>query len=229
MTGSRQVNRCPENSQPAADCAWTRRCRRPILVGMSDSPDNPADGLPPQPPDPPSTEPVKYDPVGARVPERVAQGVFSSGVIVLDGQDEFVVDFVQGVARPPRVAARIVLTARVMSQLIEALKENLGKYEQAFGKPPELPRPNPDRRPGAKEIYSGLKLPDEVLSGSYANTVRIAHSAAEFHFDFITRFFPTAAVSARVYMSAPQVPRLLESLTTSYQHFLAKRQNPPDV
>ena len=194
---------------------------------MSDLPDNPPDEPVPPPPDPLSTEPVKYDPVGARVPDQVAEGVFSSGVIVLDGQEEFVVDFVQGVARPPRVAARVVLSPRVMGQFIEALKENLGKYEKSFGKPPELPRPPRDRRPSAKEIYEGLKLPDQQLSGSYANTVRIAHSASEFHFDFITRFFPTAAVSARVYMSAPQAPRLLESLTTSYQHFIKKRQDPP--
>ena len=172
-------------------------------------------------------EPVKYAPVGARVPDHVAQGVFSTGVIVLDGREEFVVDFVQGVARPPRIAARIVLNPRVMSQFIDALKANLRKYEEAFGKPPELPRRNADRRPSAKEIYDGLKLPDGVLSGAYANTVRIAHSPSEFYFDFITRFFPTAAVSARVYMSAPQVPRLLESLSTSYENFLKKRDGSP--
>jgi hypothetical protein len=150
-------------------------------------------------------------------------------VIVLDGRDEFIVDFVQAVARPPRVAARIVLTPHVMSQFIEALKVNLEKFKEKFGEPPELPKPPTNRRPGAKEIYGGLKLPDEQLSGAYANTIRIAHSPSEFHFDFITRFFPTAAVSARVYMSAPQVPRLLESLSTSYQHFLRKRQAPPDA
>jgi hypothetical protein len=177
----------------------------------------------------PDAEPVQYSPVGARVPDHVAQGVFSTGVIVMDGREEFVVDFVQGVARPPRIAARIVLNARVMGQFIDALKENLRKYEGAFGKPPELPRPDGDRRPSAKEIYEGLKLPDGILSGAYANTVRIAHSPSEFYFDFITRFFPTAAVSARVYMSAPQVPRLLESLSASFENYLKKRNGPPDA
>jgi hypothetical protein len=179
---------------------------------------------PQQPPQGPTTEPLQYDPVGARIPEKVAQGVFSTGVIVLDGWDEFIIDFVQGVARPARVAARVVLNPTVMGQFIEALKSNLQKYEQMFGKPPELPRPPQDRRPSIKEIYDGLRLPEDQLSGSYANTVRIAHSPSEFYFDFITRFFPTAAVSSRVYMAAPQVPRLLESLTTSHQHFLMKRQ-----
>ncbi|MGB2821997.1 MAG: DUF3467 domain-containing protein [Phycisphaerae bacterium] len=196
---------------------------------MSNQPDSPGNGNAEQPPQGPSSQPLKYDPIGARVPDHVAAGVFSTGVIVMDGQEEFVVDFIQGIAKPLRVAARVVLGPQVMSQFIEALKKNLAKYEQAFGKPPELPRSNTDRRPSPKEVYKGLKLPEEVFSGAYANTVRIAHSPAEFHLDFITRFFPTAAVSARVYMAAPQVPRLIESLSASFQNFLKKKQNPPDT
>ena len=194
---------------------------------MAEQPDNPTAGDGGEPSQQPGPEALNYDPVGARVPDRVAEGVFSTGVIVLDSQEEFIIDFVQGLARPPRVAARVVLTPRVMGQFIDALKENLQRYEGAFGKPPQLPQSDPKRRPSIQEIYDGLKLPDEQLSGSYANIVRIAHSPSEFHLDFITRFFPTAAVSARVYMSVPHVPGLLKSLSTSYQHFVDKRQKPP--
>jgi len=177
-------------------------------------------------PDRPLAEPLQFDPVGARVTDRVSEGTFSTGAIILDGPDEFVVDFIQGLGRPSSVAARIVMSPRVVNQFLAALKVNLQKYEQTFGKPPELPRPDPARRPNIKEVYENLKLPEEKLSGSYANAVRIGHSPSEFCFDFITRFFPTASVSARVYMTPPQVVRLLESLTASYNHYLAKTQHP---
>ena len=192
---------------------------------MDPQPGNPIEPGGEPPARDPSVESLQFDPVGARVPEHVAAGTFSTGVIILDGWDEFIVDFVQGVSRPPRVAARVILNPRVMAQFIEALKANLQRYEQQFGRPMDLPKPPaPEPRPSIKDIYDGLKLPDEQLSGSYANAVRIAHSPSEFCLDFITRFFPTAAVSARVYMAAPQVPRLLESLANSHQHFLKKKQ-----
>ena len=51
-----------------------------------------------------------------------------------------------------------------------------------------------------------------MLSGVYANGVMIGHGASEFGLDFLTSFFPQSAVSARVFLAAGQVPRLLESL-----------------
>ncbi|MCA9013828.1 MAG: DUF3467 domain-containing protein [Planctomycetaceae bacterium] len=76
--------------------------------------------------------------------------------------------------------------------------------------------------PSAEELYDELKLPDEMLSGNYANAVRIGHSATEFSFDFITTFFPRSCVSARVHMAAPNIPRLLDSLTHSFEQFQRK-------
>jgi hypothetical protein len=197
---------------------------------MSESADN-ASGGPPQPPPPANTgEQVWHAPVSARLPERVAPGVFCMGAIVLEGPEEFVIDFVQNLARPVRIGARIIMAPRVLGQFVQALEENLGRYQQAFGPPKELPRPpQADRRPTIQEIYDELKIPEELLSGVYATTVMIGHSPAEFFFDFITRFYPTAAVAARVYMSAPQVPRVLESISTALHRFRLRtqQQQPP--
>ena len=143
---------------------------------------------------------------------------------MLEGPGEFLVDFVQGIARPPRICARIVMVPPVMASFIQALRDNLQKYEAAFGPPKPVPRPPQERRPNIKEVYDELRLNDDVLSGSYATHALIAHSPAEFYFDFITRFFPTAAVSARVYMSASQAPRFLESLTVSFGNFQKRMQ-----
>jgi hypothetical protein len=44
--------------------------------------------------------------------------------------------------------------------------------------------------------------------------------------DFVTGFYPTSAVSARIFMAAPQVPRFITALSASLEQH-AKRFNPP--
>ena len=234
----------------------------------------------------------------ARVPEHVADGAFSTGVIVVTGQTEFIIDFLQTVGRPHRVAARVILPHPVMPQFIDALGKNLGLYRDRFGDPPQPPglpgpataigatgipresvegrsgiRPNvgpaanpgnlagspfgstdvlpgaqapvppagpsasstgglnvslSPRRPTPQEIYDDLKIPDSALSGAYANGVMIAHGTSEFSLDFLTNFYPQSAVSARVFLAAGQVPRLLDSLQQAMRQLhLQRGQQPP--
>jgi hypothetical protein len=154
------------------------------------------------------------------VPERVSRGAFSTGAIVMTGATEFILDFVQNVGNPPQVAARVVMPHANLPQFIEALRKNLEIYTQRFGPPKELPKPTPPPRPQtAQEIYDELKLPDELLSGAYANGVMIGHTPSEFKLDFLTNLFPHTAVSSRVFLSAPQVPRLIDSLHNTFEQF----------
>ena len=120
----------------------------------------------------------------------------------------------------------MVLPPVVMSQLVSAVQDNLNKFTQSFGPPPAMPKP-PQHRPTIQEIYENFKLSDDLLSGSYANSVMIGHSPAEFFLDFITGFYPTAAVSARVFIAAPHVPRVLETLGVAVQQFKKRYQSPP--
>lgn len=76
-------------------------------------------------------------------------------------------------------------------------------------------QPGPATAPLIEDIYHDLKLPDEMLSGRYANAVLIRHSATEFCFDFITNVYPRSAVSARVFLAAPHVVPFLRSLSRS--------------
>ena len=138
-------------------------------------------------------------------------------------------DFIQGMGRPPRVGARIVLSPRVMGLFVEALRENQRKYDNAFGPAKPMPKPKADQHRSIPEIYEDLKLADEMFSGTYATTVMISHSPAEFLFDFITRFYPKAAVSARVFMAASQVPRVLETLTRSLENHRNRRRQGDDA
>ncbi|MBI1368988.1 MAG: DUF3467 domain-containing protein [Planctomycetes bacterium] len=169
------------------------------------------------------TQRVQHQQVSARVPESVARGTFASGALVINGQHEFVIDFLQSVTRPQQIAVRVVLPLSIFSGLIGALKQNIGIYTRRYGPPPALPKPAPGTPvPSVEEIYGQLKLVDEVAVGHYANTVLITHSASEFCFDFIANFYPRSTVAARVFMSVPQLPRLLETLTRSHEQYLRK-------
>ncbi|MCX5659765.1 MAG: DUF3467 domain-containing protein [Planctomycetota bacterium] len=159
---------------------------------------------------------LRHSAVSARVPEHVALGVFSTGAIVIAGGTEFILDFLVRMSRPHQVVARVILPHAVVPQVIHALRDNVARYTESFGAIPELPKPDTQSRPSIQEIYDDLKLPDEVLSGTYANGVMIGHTPAEFCFDFFTNFFPRSAVSCRIYLSAPQVPRLLDAVTRTY-------------
>lgn len=179
---------------------------------MSQSPENPAN--------PGGPEQVRVQHLSARVPENVSRGAFSTGVIVMTGPTEFILDFIQNIGHPPQVAGRVVMPHATLPQFADALRKNIEIYTQRFGPPPPLPRfPAPAKQPTAQEIYDELKLPDNLLSGAYANGVMIGHTASEFKFDFLTNLFPHSAVSSRIYMSAPQAPRLLESLDSTFQQF----------
>jgi hypothetical protein len=168
------------------------------------------------------TQKFQHQPVGARVPERIKTGVLSTGQLILDTPREFVIDFLHALSRPPQVVARVVMAPATMNEFITALKDNIGKYTSQFGPPPPLPVPANPPRPTIQEIYEQFKLPEELWSGQYCNSVLIGHSAAEFSFDFITGFYPTAAVSSRVFVSAPHAPRMLDAFSSAYQNFLKR-------
>jgi hypothetical protein len=155
--------------------------------------------------------------MSARVPDRVSQGTFSTGMIVMTGATEFVLDFVQNVSRPHQVVARVVMPHAALPQFADALRKNIELFRQRFGDPPTVPRPELPKRPTLQEIYDDLKMPDDVLSGAYANGVMISHTPSDFVFDFLTTFFPQSAVSRRVFLSAAQVTRILESLDNTHK------------
>lgn len=194
---------------------------------------------------PPLQGQVRHSSRSARVPEEVGTGVFSNGVMILSGAFECVLDFVLRMGEVQKIVARVVLPPPVAQQFERALRDNLRAYEGRFGASPRMPRPVPQqdeeatgyeaeprveggiaasghpentpsqRTPDIDEIYHDLKLPDGMLSGRYANAVLIRHSGTEFCFDFLTNVYPRSAVSARVFMAAPQVPPFLESLARS--------------
>ena len=157
---------------------------------------------------------------------------------MLNGQHEFILDFLLRMTQPHQVAARVVLPIAVVPRMIQALTDNIENYKGRFGEPklPDAAQPKPGQQQppvNAEELYEQLKFKDSDMSGTYANAVMIGHSPTEFSFDFITTFFPRSAVSCRVYLAAPNARRFLESITQSYDQYQKKlrsqQQPPPDA
>lgn len=86
-----------------------------------------------KPSDQPWSEQIRHSQVGARVPSHVAKGVFSTGAVVLEGAQEFALDFLLRMAKPQQVVARVILTPYVLKRFADALRENLRMYENQFG------------------------------------------------------------------------------------------------
>lgn len=80
-------------------------------------------------------------PLRARVPDHISGGAFSTGVIVMTAQSEFILDFVQNLGRPHQIVARIVMPHNVLPQLVDALQRNMELYRSRWGELPQTGSP----------------------------------------------------------------------------------------
>src|SRR4051812_2593834 len=77
----------------------------------------------------------------ARVPEKVARGVYSSGQVVIETPKEILMDFLMGITRPFSVVARVVVVPQTLVEFITALEQNLETYTKQYGEPKPPPTP----------------------------------------------------------------------------------------
>lgn len=66
-------------------------------------------------------------------PNGLKGGVYSNNVIIQHTREEFIMDFI--LAAPPEgsVNARVIVSPGHIKRILEALKDNIAKYEQSFG------------------------------------------------------------------------------------------------
>ena len=78
----------------------------------------------------------KENNINIELDESIAQGLYSNLVIVNHSPTEFVLDFINVMPGAPKakVRSRIILTPDHTKKFINALDENLDKYEKSFGK-----------------------------------------------------------------------------------------------
>jgi hypothetical protein len=81
------------------------------------------------------SESKKQSPIDIELTAEVAEGIYSNLAIITHSASEFFIDFVRllpGVPKNP-VKSRIILTPQHAKRLMEALEDNVRKYEGRFG------------------------------------------------------------------------------------------------
>lgn len=107
-------------------------------------------------------------PIRARVPDHVAAGAFSTGVIVMTAQSEFILDFVQNLGRPHQIVARVIMPHYVLPQLVDAMQRNIELYRNRWGELPQTgsPRSTGQDNPGQSGSEKGTSAKPHESSGS---------------------------------------------------------------
>ncbi len=228
---------------------------------------------------------VTLRPVSAVVPEHVSRGVFSTGVIAITGNTEFVLDFVLTIGTPSTVVSRVICTHDVLRRIVAAIRRNVESFTDRVGSmatearvdsaqhtPPSdvsesgaedaqipdsigteqfvgasIPVPDEPEECGSSsgesteesgsdlesnaikqnplDLYDDIIVADEIQVGVYANGLIIGHTNSEFKLDFVSNMFPKSVVTSRIFMSAPQLVRLLDTLERTLQQFDEKRRS----
>ena len=77
----------------------------------------------------------KQTPISIELGEKEGEGIYSNMVVITHSPAEFVLDFARVLPGVPKtkVFARIVMTPPHTKGLLDALKENIAKYEAQHG------------------------------------------------------------------------------------------------
>ena len=80
-------------------------------------------------------QPPAGTPIEIGLNEREAEGIYSNLVFIAHSPSEVILDFARTMPglQKPRVFARIIMTPAHAKSLLQALEQNLGNYEKAFG------------------------------------------------------------------------------------------------
>ncbi len=93
-------------------------------------------------------EKKKGNQVNVELSEEVAEGIYSNLAIISHSPSEFVVDFIKMLPNVPKakVKSRIILTPQHARKLLNALNDNIKKFESQHGKISQ-PNSNPQMPP----------------------------------------------------------------------------------
>ncbi len=79
------------------------------------------------------------------------KGVYSNMMQILHTKEEFILDFFLTAPPEGMLASRVIMSPGHVQRMIKALQENVGKYEEKFGKIEEAKTPEmPEERIGFK-------------------------------------------------------------------------------
>jgi hypothetical protein len=87
----------------------------------------------------------KPNQINIELSEEIAEGIYSNLAMIAHSNSEFVIDFIRLMPGVPKakVKSRIVITPEHAKRLLNALNDNIAKYESTFGpikKTDEMPK-----------------------------------------------------------------------------------------
>jgi hypothetical protein len=73
--------------------------------------------------------------INIELTEEIAEGIYSNLAMIAHSNSEFVIDFIRLMPGVPKakVKSRIVITPEHAKRLLQALNDNIDKYEASFG------------------------------------------------------------------------------------------------
>ncbi|MDQ3393159.1 MAG: DUF3467 domain-containing protein [Bacteroidota bacterium] len=73
--------------------------------------------------------------INIELTEEIAEGVYANLAMIAHSNSEFVIDFIRLMPGVPKakVKSRVVITPEHAIRLLNALKDNIDKYEETFG------------------------------------------------------------------------------------------------
>jgi len=82
------------------------------------------------------TEKDQKQQINVELSDEIAEGIYSNLAMIAHSNSEFVIDFIRLMPGIPKakVKSRIIMTPDHAKRLLLALKDNIEKYEKAFGK-----------------------------------------------------------------------------------------------
>jgi len=66
-------------------------------------------------------------------PPEVQGGVYANNMVVSHTKEEFILDFIMVAPPAGMVNARVIVSPGHMKRILEALRDNISKYENSFG------------------------------------------------------------------------------------------------
>jgi len=79
--------------------------------------------------------------VNVKISDEELKGRYSNLLRIAHTREEFILDFITVVPPQPVVSARVVTSPGHLKRIVQALAENLARYEEAFGPIKEAPEP----------------------------------------------------------------------------------------
>ncbi len=66
-------------------------------------------------------------------PPEIQGGVYANNMVVSHTKEEFILDFIMVAPPTGTVTARVIVSPGHMKRVLEALRDNISKYERSFG------------------------------------------------------------------------------------------------